>query len=198
MAPESPVKIFEFYAIPSNLIGLFHEELKSAPAPLYLDAKWESPFFGAGVSLYQDQFSLMVLGGTTRVPGFSLEAYAALICHELGHILGGHPKQTIPGAEWASAEGQADFFAASICLPRYFKSLGVKESLIPKAIENAGFEMMWAFRNFDSSHTRLILVRDAVNLEVVGKTLKNEYPTIQCRYETFRNPKSRSSCWFKD
>ncbi len=198
MAPESAVKFVDFYVIPSKIIGLFQEELKKAPAPLILDAHWESPYFGAGVSLYQNQIKLMILGGMVRVPGVSLEAYAAVICHELGHMIGGYPFQTIEGAEWTSAEGQADFFAASICLPRYFRSLGLESSIIPKAVETSGFEMMWAYRKFDSSTINIGLTRSEVQMPKVQKTLLNQYPSLQCRYENFRNPKQRPTCWFKD
>ncbi len=198
MAPESPVKIFDFYAIPSKIIGLFHKELSLAPAPVVLEAKWESPYFGAGVSLFSDEIKIMVLGGMVRVPGVSLEAYAAVICHEIGHIVGGYPFQTIAGAEWTSAEGQADFFAASVCLPKYFASLGVEKDIIPKAVETAGYEMLWAYRNFDSSSTHVQLLRQKVKMDPVSKTLLNQYPSAQCRYENFRNNKNRPSCWFKN
>jgi len=198
MAPDSIVKLFDFYAIPSRIIGLFQEELNKAPAPLVLDAQWESPYFGAGVSLYQNQIKMMILGGMTRVPGVTLEAYAAVICHELGHIIGGYPYQTIIGAKWTSSEGQADYFAGKVCLPKYFNSLGLDQSLIPKAVETSGFEMMWAFRHFDSSSTNLGLSRSDVPMPPVKKTLLNEYPSLQCRYENFRNPTKRPTCWFKD
>lgn len=198
MVPDSPVQLYDFYVIPSKIIGLFNQELQKAPAPLVLDARWESPYFGAGVSLYDNQIKLMVLGGTVRVDGVSKEAYAAIICHELGHIIGGYPFQSITGSEWTSSEGQADYFAARVCLPRYFSSLGVHASEISAAVEAAGFEMMWAFRNFDSSHGPNTLLRKKVELPSVSSTLINQYPTLQCRYENFRNINERPSCWFKN
>lgn len=42
--------------------------------------------------------------------GFSEDGLIAIICHEYGHIAGGGPQ----------VEGQADFFAASACMPRVF------------------------------------------------------------------------------
>lgn len=198
MAPNSPVKIFDFYSIPAQVISLFNKELKKVNDPLLLDAQWESPYFGAGISYYNDQFRMMILGGTTRIDGMSLDAYAAIVCHELGHIIGGAPLQTITGAEWSSSEGQADFFAASVCLPRYFASLGEKN--ISARVEKAGFEMMNSLRHFDSNSEGEArkLIRHAVNVTKTKETLINVYPTIQCRYENFRNPVKRASCWFKE
>ncbi|AUN98811.1 hypothetical protein DOM21_06940 [Bacteriovorax stolpii] len=200
MAPNSPIKLTDFYTIPARIMGLFSKELQTTGYPLMLDAQWESPFFGAGVSFYNEQFRMMILGGTTRIQGMSLDAYAAVVCHEMGHILGGAPHQTITGAEWSSSEGQSDFFAASVCLPRYYKAIGELEHNIAKRVEKAGFEMMNSMKEFDSNSVGQgrKLVRHAVNVTVVNETLINNYPSIQCRYETFRNPAKRASCWYKE
>jgi hypothetical protein len=189
MAPNTQIKIADFYQIPSIIISLFN-------APIILDAQWESPYFGAGMS---NQKSMMILGGTTRVEGMTKDAYAAVICHELGHVLGGAPYQTIHGAEWVSAEGQADFFAASVCLPRYFKNLGMNAHDISARVEKAGYEMLSSLAPFGSG------TRDEVDSlqrfyelhEKIENTLINNYPSLQCRYETFRNSLKRSDCWFR-
>ncbi len=197
MAPDSAIQIFDFYNTPVRVMSLFSSELSKLSFPLVLDAKWESPYFGAGVSLYQDQFHLMVLGGMTRIEKMTLDAYAAIVCHEIGHLIGGAPYQTISGAEWSSAEGQSDFFAANVCLPRYFRSLNVDSKEISARVEKAGFEMMDALKDFDSNEPNAKLVRFMELKKEVGATLINQYPTIQCRYETFRKNSSRSNCWFK-
>ncbi len=193
MAPDSAVSQVDFYMIPAQIISLFAAEIKQIGYPVLLDASWESPYFGAGVSFYNDQFRLMILGGTTRVKGMSLDAYAAIVCHEIGHIIGGAPFQTIAGAEWSSAEGQSDFFAASVCLPRYFKSKGAR-------IEQAGFEMMWALKDFDSNPNpeERKLIRHLSKIPATSKTIINQYPSLQCRYENFRNPLKRPACWYKE
>lgn len=201
MAKDSAIQIFDFYTIPSKILALFSPELEKIGIPVLLDAQWESPYFGAGVSLYKDQFRVMILGGSTRVDDMTLDAYAALVCHELGHILGGSPLQTITGAEWSSAEGQSDYFAASECLPRYFSSTGASPNNILTRVEKAGFEMLWAFRNFDAN-ARTELDRKIVRYQKetysTTYTLINSYPSLQCRYENFRNPTKRPACWYRD
>ena len=42
-----------------------------------------------------------------------------MLCHELGHHLGGTP--TKDSASWASTEGQADYFATLKCLRKVFR-----------------------------------------------------------------------------
>lgn len=196
---NSEMTINEFFNIPIKIFNLYKKDFDQLPYPVTLNAQWESPYFGAGVSLYENSYKLMVLGGMTRMPEMTLDAYAAIICHEIGHIIGGEPKQTIPIADWASAEGQADFFSASTCLPKYFKSEGMIDSeLIQKRVEKAGYEFIHIASVIESVPKNKILKREAIKLPKVSETITNIYPTLQCRYETYRNPIKRSSCWFKE
>ncbi|MBK27170.1 MAG: hypothetical protein CME70_24415 [Halobacteriovorax sp.] len=66
------------------------------------------------------------------------KSFASIICHEIGHFLGGTPYVRVKKGTGIfsfannypnmSAEGQADFFSTSVCLPRIVKFL-TKESL---------------------------------------------------------------------
>lgn len=193
MNPHSKVSAAQFTNLPLTIFSLFSKELTKTGYPLILDAQWESPYFGGGVIFYEGQFKIMLLGGTVRTQQMTLEAYAAIVCHELGHIIGGSPLQTITGAEWSSSEGQSDFFAASVCLPRYFKAMGVATDKILESVEKAGFEMVTALNIFDPS---IVIKRFAKDESVATETLINNYPSYQCRYENFRNPTTRPACWF--
>ena len=196
MTPNSQIDIVKFFTVPVQILQLFQFETSQKNYPVVLNAEWESPFFGAGISLFDEQFRLMILGGTSRIAGLTPDAYAAIICHELGHIVAGEPFQTIQFADWSSSEGQSDFFAASVCLPRYFRSLGEAENKINARVEQAGFEMMRGFyRIFKEG---LEPVRFKVDTTKVNATLVNNYPSLQCRYENFRNPTARPTCWYKE
>ena len=47
------------------------------------------------------------------------DAELAVLCHEMGHHLGGFPKgKGIFGSSWASNEGQADYYATMKCFRR--------------------------------------------------------------------------------
>ncbi len=196
MAPNSPIDIVQFYTTPAQIQQLFQTELAQLPYPLVLNAEWESPLFGAGVSLFENNFRLMILGGTTRVKGLTPDAYAAIVCHELGHVIGGSPFQTIQFAEWSSAEGQSDFFAANVCLPRYFRSLNEAEDKIPARIEAAGFKMFQSFSQVIKEGDGFI--RFNADTTKTPATLINTYPSLQCRYENFRKLGTRPACWFKN
>ena len=61
--------------------------------------------------LYQINISGQLLAKYSIKP----DTFDLILCHELGHILGGEPKQK--GNPLYSSEGQADFFATAVCLP---------------------------------------------------------------------------------
>lgn len=187
------INIEQFYSIPTQIVSLYSKDL--AEAQFLLDLDWASPYFGAGISLKDGNTTLMILGGTTRIVGFTEDAYAALVCHEIGHILGGAPLQELKGSQNFSKEGQADFFAASECLPRYFSHLGVQFDEIAARVEGAGWNMFKSMMPFSTSTMNQALSRDNVELPPVSRTT-DSYPSLQCRYETFRSPSKRSSCWF--
>jgi hypothetical protein len=188
-----------FYTVPVKILGIFQNEIKNLNYPVSLEANWQSPYFGAGVSLYENSFHLMILGGTARMKEMTLDGYAAIVCHEVGHLLGGDPKQTITGSDWASAEGQADHFSAAICLGKYFNSLGVVDSnSINKRIEKAGFDFINLATKIETDPKRKKFQRALVSMRAVDHTIINQYPSTQCRYETYRNPKTKPTCWFKD
>lgn len=58
--------------------------------------------------------------GKSCPEGLSKDGLRAMICHEFGHIGGGAPTRRFILGE-LSVEGQADFFAAAVCLPTLFR-----------------------------------------------------------------------------
>lgn len=196
MAPETQIGQVDFYNVPVKILSLFSDSLKKVQRNVVLDAQWESPYFGAGIAYYDNYFYMKIFGGTTRVEGMTLDAYAALVCHELGHIIGGAPYQTFNGAEWSSSEGQSDFFAASVCLPKYFLQQNIPMSKIKALVEKAGYELFNALGPY-GSQKELPLERHIPLSFQTPETLFNSYPSLQCRYETFRDSSKRSECWFK-
>jgi hypothetical protein len=71
-----------------------------------------------GKNWYIDAF-----GGLARYNIMTYDAEVAVLCHEMGHHLGGFPKFSSlfgMGSSWAAVEGQADYFATSKCFRRVF------------------------------------------------------------------------------
>jgi hypothetical protein len=62
--------------------------------------------------------TVFIAGGILRHYFSSDDAFVALVCHEIGHLLGGAPAST----NNMSYEGQADYYAASVCMKKFFKA----------------------------------------------------------------------------
>lgn len=44
------------------------------------------------------------------------DVISLVACHELGHHIGGYPKKTVKRYNWASVEGQADYYSTAVCM----------------------------------------------------------------------------------
>lgn len=86
---------------------------------------WENPKVNASATRsMQDDPIVIIFGGMIRHPDMTRDGVMAVLCHELGHFMGGAPKKkrgTSHKRSWSSAEGQADYFVGAKCLPFLLK-----------------------------------------------------------------------------
>ncbi len=99
---------------------------RNVPLNLVLDI--EEPNMAAGVSLYKTEAHIGVGADLHRNPNITPDAYLAMLCHEVGHLLGGKPysANTLkPSPQWvsntpSSSEGQSDYFSSLACMKKVF------------------------------------------------------------------------------
>jgi predicted SprT family Zn-dependent metalloprotease len=173
---------------------------------------WSQNYLGAGSNLYQGTFSIMLYGGYVRAKGSTFQLIALTLCHEMGHYLGGAPKQRLENKNqegWSSSEGQADWFAAQSCMPKLFQffkkskpqRLQIDLNLVDKKlcqtsslksvlveqcqwILSAGLNFTgFAKHYYDRSLEPASLQKMAS--EKPDVTLHSTYPSLQCRLDTF-------------
>lgn len=86
---------------------------------------WENPKVNASATrTMKDDPIVIIFGGMIRHPEMTRDGVLAVLCHELGHFMGGAPKKkrgTSHKRSWSSAEGQADYFVGAKCLPYLLK-----------------------------------------------------------------------------
>lgn len=95
------------------------------------------------VNAYADQsgdnYEITIFGGMAKHQRATKDMVSLVLCHELGHHLGGYPKKA--GNTWSSAEGQADYFATSKCLKRLWEKKYNEKlidwSLVDQTLQNA-------------------------------------------------------------
>mgnify|MGYP001354513285 CR=1 FL=1 len=81
------------------------------------------------VNAYANQkggtWEVTIYGGLARRPEITPDAVMLIVCHELGHHLGGYPFVN----NWASVEGQSDYYATHVCAPKMWSDEIEKNTL---------------------------------------------------------------------
>ncbi len=151
-----------------------------------------------------DNLIVMLTGGLARHPLMTKDAFMLIICHEIGHYLGGAPKQfrgNTTMRSWSSVEGQADYFATTKCLPVVFQDKTetkiLDRSVLPEVkrkaylrcdndlcarIVVAGLQISSVFASLKEG----VQIPDLLSSDksIVEKTL-TKHPAPQCRLDTF-------------
>lgn len=124
----------EFQKIIEELHELYAPEVRQLGKKLIFDFRWDSERENAGATRDDDNNPIIIMhGGMARHPLMTLDAFRLVLCHELGHFLGGAPKALRGNSgklSWSSVEGQADYFATSKCLKRLFEDESANEEAL--------------------------------------------------------------------
>lgn len=116
------------------VINIFEQELKTPVRELFgtnfeieFSADFELPNhpIAASADRSGNEWSISILAASRTHPDMTIDSFIILLCHELGHHFAGAPfKQDSEGNKrWASTEGQADYYATSVCAKRIFTLL---------------------------------------------------------------------------
>lgn len=146
-----------------------------------------NPRVNAEINKNGDVISISVLGGMLNHPNIDTNSFLLLLCHEIGHFLGGPPLKSRGG--WSSTEGQADYFSTLNCI----KKTGIDEERFLEAALKLTKIYSEVARQ---SPPRL----DQCDGSAVTR-INYGYPSVQCRLDTllagwYGRPRPR--CWFID
>lgn len=109
----------QFKAIINEAATIYAPEVARRGAQLKIRYNWTDGTVNAQAVPEGRNWVIKLFGGMARHPEMTADGYALVVCHELGHHLGGAPKK-VQGRSWATSEGQADYFATLKCLRRMF------------------------------------------------------------------------------
>lgn len=157
-------------------------------------------------------------------PDLGQDAYAEVICHELGHILGHTDYDQQPQGQRFSPEAASDYFAGAVCLQKLFKVFHEEEGFFADAIviekcrnqykdadeqkicqrvAMAGFNFFTEFHHGLARIVPQIKYEKFYALPDFGKMddgFYELYPSLQCRVETIAEAalcKSSEALWSK-
>lgn len=156
----------EFNLLIKRVSGSYHETFKRKGLKLKIEGRWKSKENNA----YSDQSGsnrfVYLYGGYARLPLMDQDTFLSVICHEIGHHLGGFPRAE--GSTWASSEGQADYFSTLKCMKVVLKDDSENEKMalsldLPVEVKD---QCRTQFQKDDDYH---ICLRSSKAAETYGK-----------------------------
>ena len=98
---------------------IFYEPIvRSHGGKLKINGRWDDDTLNANASQFFGTWNINMYGGLARHPEMTLDGFAMVLCHELGHHLAGFTFRKGFGGfggTWAANEGQSDYFATQSC-----------------------------------------------------------------------------------
>jgi hypothetical protein len=144
-----------------------------------LDYMFTTPGAMATRSMDQKRWFIKITGGVALFGSTTADTFTLILCHEMGHHLGGYPFFSHEQSEWAAAEGQADYWATQACAKKLWRN---------ETEVNAGFadlkETGCDTLHEDANETNLCKrIYHAVDIiaDFEGKTSQGGMPSIKRR-----------------
>ncbi|MCX6131755.1 MAG: hypothetical protein NTX25_22180 [Proteobacteria bacterium] len=167
---------------------------------LKVNRLWTDSTVNASAIQTGSTWTVNMYGGLARRPEVTRDGFALVLCHELGHHLGGYPYSSA----WAANEGQADYFATLSCArvlwgDELAKNAEARETIaaFPKALcdkawnETAEQDLCYRTMNGGKSLADLLSALGGTKSDwqtpdgKVVKTTNNAHPEGQCRLDTY-------------
>lgn len=110
----------QFNAVIDQVETIYSPLVAEYGGKLEVVRKWTDGTVNAYAERAGDNWKVSMFGGLARHRTITADGFALVVCHEIGHHIGGAPRYA--GEDWASNEGQADYFATLKCLRRVWQS----------------------------------------------------------------------------
>jgi hypothetical protein len=195
----------QFNKVIDKIETIYSPIVSSMGGNLEIARKWTDGTVNANATRSLGLWHVNMYGGLARHQTITEDGFALVLCHELGHQLGGAPKVAMFLNRWASNEGQADYFASLKCLRKTFlnddnasivTTLNAPELLVTSCskqhpnkedknicirIGMAGVSVSNLFAALRNSSPAKFETPDT---NVVSKT-NDAHPAYQCRLDTY-------------
>lgn len=195
----------QFNAVMDRVQELYGPIIAKRGATLQINRLWTDDTVNASAEQQGGTWILNMYGGLARDKAITQDGMALVACHELGHHLGGAPKYG--GTDWAANEGEADYFANTKCLHRFFGDSAAAEFTRPAVSDDLALAKAACAKSYKGAADRALCVRSAVagqsvtalftelsgdapshfdtpDASVVQQT-NDEHPASQCRLDTY-------------
>lgn len=197
----------EFNGLVKMLQTVYSPVVSKFGGRLSIQGEWKNETPNAYANQLFGSWSVKVTGGLARRPELTYDGLTLIICHELGHHLGGFPLATNKppfGGYWAANEGQSDYYATHACAKKVWGPESSKNAEFREKVDSyakGACDMVWS-----ESVDRDLCYRTTVAVESVSATMaalksvpmtrfntpdpavvdriSMEHPAVQCRMDT--------------
>ena len=193
----------KFRALIDEVVDNYRPIVESHGAKLQVNYLWNDSTVNASAEQNGKTWILNMYGGLAKRPEVTEDGFSAVVCHELGHHLGGF--FFYGDLDWASAEGQADYFATHSCLKEVWRNTNdINEKSLSKL---SSFGVTVCDRVWDNTPERNLCYRTAAAGESLAGLLaalgrsplpkidtpdttqvsrsNTAHPAAQCRLDTY-------------
>ena len=100
-----------FNEIIDQAVAIYEPIIAAYDKKLKVNRKWSNSTVNASAQQLGSTWVVNMYGGLARRDEVTEDGFALVVCHEIGHHLGGFPYSH----SWAADEGQSDYFATLSC-----------------------------------------------------------------------------------
>ncbi|MCM0607000.1 MAG: hypothetical protein KA715_12995 [Xanthomonadaceae bacterium] len=193
----------QFNQIIDKIVEYYKPIVKAHGGDLVAFKNWKDGTVNAYANQNGKTWEIHMFGGLARRPEVTPDGFALVVCHELGHHLAGYP--FYDDSEWASSEGQSDYFATHACAKAGWggnkeKNLKSRKLVDPVAKEECDAtyskpeERALCYREADAGQSLADLLAslnseklpefDTPDQSKVSRT-DPSHPAAQCRLDTY-------------
>lgn len=204
----------QFNAAIDKVENVYASIVSSLGGNLSIERNWDDGTVNAYASQSGKTWKVAMFGGLARHKTITEDGMSLVVCHEIGHHIGGAPKKGASGggwwggntSSWASNEGQADYWATLKCLRKTFlnddNTRIVAAMEVPKSVTQACSKANKRNKEETALCVRMSMAGKSVSdlfsalsklpetkfetpdSKVVSKTDDN-HPKAQCRLDTY-------------
>lgn len=183
----------QFMKISSELEKIYSPDVSSRGGKLKIYKEWASSTVNAYAQRQDGEWKVILLGGIGRHKHMTADGFALIVCHEMGHHLGGFPRYDGIDIGWATNEGQSDYYSTMKCLRRYWESADNHSAIAGKEIpQKLSVECKNEALCIRSGMAGLSAANVFADLAWFGKKPKFETPDLKIVKETYSaHPKAQ-------
>jgi len=163
----------EFNGVIDKVIAFYEPIIKAKGAKLKMNRLWTDGTVNASAQQQGKTWIVNMYGGLARHSVTTPDGFALVLCHELGHHIGGYPQYGTADSspDWASNEGQADYFATMKCFRRVYEKDKAENAAVVSALSVPAVVKTKCSDTFKSADEINLCVREAMGGQVLATLL---------------------------